>query len=87
MKRILVAVFATLALALGFGGSASAASPQASCQGLATSSLAGQPGAHAQERLDLLVEAAANDTTAGAITSNFAHLHLGSVPVCLPPEE
>jgi hypothetical protein len=82
MKRVLLAVFATLALALGLSGPASAASPHASCQGIATSSLAGQPGAHAQERHDLKIEAAFLGTTPGAITSDFAHLHLGSLAVC-----
>ena len=87
MKRSLLAVLATLALSLGLSSPASAASSNASCQGLATSSLGGQPRAHAQERHDLKFEAATSGTTPGAITSSFAHLHLGSVPVCNPPEE
>jgi hypothetical protein len=87
MKRILLAVLATLALALGLSGPASAANPAASCQGLAASSLAGQPTAMAGERADARAEAAANNTTPGAITSEFAQSHLGSVGLCLPPEE
>jgi hypothetical protein len=50
MNRSLVAVSATLALGLGLSGPASAADPRASCEGLAASSFAGQPGAFAMER-------------------------------------
>jgi hypothetical protein len=82
MKRILVAVLATLALALGLSGPASAANPQASCQGLAASSFAGQPGAMAQERRDAFGEAAELGITAGALTSEFARSHDGTVEAC-----
>ena len=82
MKRPLLAVSATLALSLGFSGPASAADPQASCQGLAASSLAGQPGAFAQERRDAFGEAAELGITPGALTSEFARNHAGSLEAC-----
>jgi hypothetical protein len=82
MKRFLLAVFATLAVSLGFSGPASAADPHASCQGLAASSLAGQPGAFAEERRDAFGEAAQFGITPGALTSEFARNHAGSLEAC-----
>jgi hypothetical protein len=83
MKRSLLAVSATLALALGLSGPASAADPHAGCQGLAASSLAGQPGAFAQERQDAFAEAAELGITAGQLTSAFASQeHLGDLEAC-----
>jgi hypothetical protein len=82
MRRALLAVFAALALVLGLSGPASAADPVASCQGLAASSLAGQPGAFAQERFDAFGEAAELGITAGALTSEFARSHEGSLEDC-----
>jgi hypothetical protein len=87
MKRALLAALATLALVAGLGGTASAASPPASCQGLAASSLAGQPGAFAQERRDAFGQAAELGITPGALTSAFARGHEGSLQACFdrPP--
>jgi len=82
MKRSLLAVAAALAISLGSVGPASAAGPPASCQGLAASSLAGQPGAFAQERRDAFGEAAELGITAGALTSMFARSHEASLQDC-----
>jgi len=82
MKRSLVVVSATLALGLGSTGPVSAADPHASCQGLAASSLAGQPGAFAQERQDAFGEAQERGITPGALTSEFARSHGGSLEAC-----
>jgi hypothetical protein len=82
-RRALVAILGAAALSLGLSGPASAANPVASCQGLAASSLAGQPGAFAQERRDAFDEAAELGITPGALTSEFARFHDGSVEVCL----
>ena len=82
MKRTMLAVFATLALVLGMSGPASAAGPPASCQGLAASSLAGQPGAFAAERQDAFAEAAQLGITPGALTSRFARAHADTLEDC-----
>jgi hypothetical protein len=82
VKRATLAVLATLTLVLGLTGPALAVSPQASCQGLAGSSLAGQPGAFAQERVDAFAEAASLGITPGALTSEFSRHHEGSVEAC-----
>jgi hypothetical protein len=82
MKRALVVVSATLAVGLGLSGSASAADPDASCQGLAASSFAGQPGAFAQERQDAFAQAQELGITPGAVTSEFARSHPGSLDAC-----
>ena len=82
MKRSMLAVSATLAVGLGLGGPASAADPHAGCQGLAASSLAGQPGAFAQERQDAFAEAQERGITPGAVTSEFARSHAGSLDAC-----
>ena len=80
-ERAVLAGVAALALVMGFGASASAASP-ASCQGLAASSLAGQPGAFTQERRDAFGEAAELGITPGALTSTFARSHEGALEAC-----
>jgi hypothetical protein len=83
MKRSLVALFAALAVSLGLlSGPASAADPQASCQGLAASSLAGQPGARAADVRDAFGEAADLGITPGALISEFSRSHLGSAEAC-----
>jgi hypothetical protein len=82
MNRSLIAVSATLALGLGLSGPASAADPHSSCQGLAVSSLAGQPAAVAQERQDAFAEAQDSGITPGALTSQFARSHPGSLEAC-----
>jgi hypothetical protein len=78
----MLAVPATLALVLGMTGPASAAGPPASCQGLAASSLAGDPGAFASERRDAFDEAAELGITPGALTSRFARNHEDSLEAC-----
>jgi len=83
MKRSLLAVLATLALVLGVSGPASATAPPASCQGLAASSLAGQPGARAAVIEGVFGDAAHEGVTPGAVISGFSHDHLGSAEVCL----
>jgi hypothetical protein len=82
VKRALFVGITTFALVAGFGYPASAASPIASCQGLAASSLAGQPGAFAQERRDAFAQAAELGITPGALTSEFARSHEGSLEAC-----
>jgi hypothetical protein len=82
MKRSVLAVSATLVLGLGLSGPASAASSPASCQGLAASSLAGEPGAMAEERQDAFAEARDRGITPGALTSEFAASHGGSLEAC-----
>jgi hypothetical protein len=83
MKRSLLVVLATLALALGISGSASAAAnPVASCGGLTASSFAGQPGGERADRFDGLHEAAESGITPGALFSEFSRAHLGDVDSC-----
>jgi hypothetical protein len=82
MRRSFVAVSATLALGLGLSGPASAAGTKASCQGLAASSFAGQPGARASDVFDGADEAAQLGITAGALRSQFAQNHLGTAEAC-----
>jgi hypothetical protein len=82
MKRSVLAMSATLAVGLGLSGPASAADLHAGCQGLAASSLAGQPGAFAQERQDAFAEAQDRGITPGALTSEFARSHPGSLDAC-----
>jgi hypothetical protein len=83
MKRSLVVVLATLALALGISGSASgAAAPPASCQALVNSSFAGQPGARAAELQSAFEEAADRGVPVGAVLSEFSRVHGGSIEGC-----
>ena len=81
-ERTMLAGLAAFALVTSFGAPASAASPPASCQGLAASSLAGQPGAFAQERRDAFGQAAELGITPGAVTSEFAQSHEGTLEAC-----
>ena len=86
MKRIVLVVFATLALALGLSAPATAttADPHASCAGLAGASRAGQPGAQAEVVLHVVTEAHLGGFSPGAVEfSGFAHFHDQSVEVCL----
>ena len=86
MKRILLVVFATLALALGLSAPASAATADthASCAGLAGASRAGQPGGQAEVVRDVVTEAHLGGFSPGAVEfSGFAHFHDQSVEVCL----
>jgi hypothetical protein len=62
---------------------ASAASPAASCSGLAGSSRAGDPGAEAEVVGFVLAEAAFEGFPPGATFSDFSRFHLGSAEVCL----
>jgi hypothetical protein len=86
MKRILLAVFVTLALALGLSAPASAATADthASCAGLAGASRAGEPGVQAEVVLRVVAEAHLGGFSPGAVEfSGFAHFHDQSVEVCL----
>jgi hypothetical protein len=85
MKRILVAVLATLALALGLSGPASAATPDphASCAGLAGASRAGQPGAQAEVVLQVVGEAHFEGFSPGVEFSDFAQFHDQTAEICL----
>jgi hypothetical protein len=83
MKRISLAVLASLALALGLSGPASAANSNASCSGLAGSSRAGDAGAEADTQVDIKAAAQHEGVTPGAIVSGFSRDHLGSAEVCL----
>ena len=80
--RVMLAGLAAFALVMGFGAAASAAGPPASCQGLAASSLAGQPGAFAEERRDAFGQAAELGITPGALTSQFARSHEDTLEAC-----
>jgi len=82
MKRILLAAFATLALALGLSGPASAATSHASCQALVNSSFAGTPGGRAAELQSAFEEAAERGVPVGAVLSEFSRLHGGSIEGC-----
>jgi hypothetical protein len=72
MNRAFFATVVALAVTAVLAGPASAASPEASCQGLAASSFAGQPGTFDDERRDAFAEAAELGITPGAVTSMFA---------------
>ena len=82
MKRSLLVLIAALALMLGVSASASAASPQASCQALVNSSFAGTPGGRVTELQSAFEEAAENGVPVGAILSEFSRLHGGSIEGC-----
>lgn len=83
LTRLTLTVIATSALALGLGETASAAAPQSSCSGLASSSRAGQPGAEAQVQQDIQAQAATDGIAPGALESEFSRNHLGSAEACL----
>ena len=82
MKRSLLAAVAALALVLGFGGPAFAADEHASCAGLASSSVAGEPGARAAIQFGAFEDAEAHGITVGALQAEFARFHDGSAEVC-----
>lgn len=83
MNRALLAVFATLALALGLSAPASVASADlhASCAGKVGSSLAGHPGARAEVQRGTFAAAAAYTeelgyrVPPGALQSDFSQFH------------
>jgi hypothetical protein len=83
MKRILLAVVASVVLALAFSGPALAANPHASCSGLAGSSRAGDPGAEAATQVEIKALAEHEGVTPGAIVSGFSQFHDGSAEACL----
>ena len=83
MKRVLLAVFATLALVLGLSAPASASNSHSSCSGLVASSVAGDAGARAVIQLDIFQTAVEDGITPGAVVSGFSQDHLGSAEVCL----
>jgi hypothetical protein len=76
MKRSLLAVSATLALALGLSPAASAATanPPASCTGQVGASVAGQPGARAEIAQGFIAEAAEGVHPPGAFQSEWSRL-------------
>ena len=78
MKRSLVAVSATMTLALGLSpaGSAAAANPPASCTGVVGASIAGQPGARAEIAYGFVVEAQSEGVhPPGFFQSEWSQLH------------
>jgi hypothetical protein len=83
MKRILLAVLASVVLALALSGPASAANSHASCSGLAGSSRAGDPGAEAATQVEIKAAAEHEGVTPGAIVSGFSQFHDGSAEACL----
>jgi hypothetical protein len=83
MKRILLVVFATLALALGLSAPASASNPASSCSGLVASDVAGTPGERAEIQRDVFQTAFEDNKTPGAVASEFSRDHLDSAGNCL----
>jgi len=81
--RTIVAVGLAVTALTAFGGTADAASPQASCTGLAVSSLAGQPGVVAQLTRELHQALKEAGLPPGSIDAIFSMLHEGSVEACL----
>ena len=81
--RTIVAVAFAVTGLTAFGGTADAASPQASCTGLAVSSLAGQPGVVAQLTRELHQALKDAGMPPGSIDAIFSQLHEGSVDACL----
>jgi hypothetical protein len=82
VKRSALVLFASVALALGLSGAASAdANPNASCSGLASSSRAGDPGAEAEVQFG--IQANEEGVPPGIIESEFSRDHLGSAEACL----
>jgi hypothetical protein len=82
MKRIWLAVLASLALALGLSGPASAANSHASCSGLAGSSRAGDAGAEADTQVDIK-EPRSTRGDAGSNCEWVSRDYLGSAEVRL----
>ena len=83
MKWLSVLIALSFALAGFTSTAASAASPAASCSGLAGSSRAGDPGAEAEVVGFVLAEAAFEGFPPGATFSDFSRFHLGSAEDCL----
>jgi hypothetical protein len=83
MKRLFLALVATVALALALSAPASASNPTSSCSGLVASSVAGTPGARAEIQFDVFQTAIEDGVTPGAVASEFSRAHLGSAEVCL----
>jgi hypothetical protein len=78
MKRSLLALFATLAVALGLSAPASAATanPHASCAGKVGASLAGQPGPRAVIAHGFIAEAHSEGVhPPGFFQSEWSRLH------------
>ena len=87
MKGRLLTIVLVLAIAAGASGAALAASPRASCLGIGSSSLAGEPGARAaiQAEVDAFAVSLGLPNR-GAVYSVTARQHLGSVQACFEPE-
>jgi hypothetical protein len=78
MKRSLVAVSATMTLALGLSpaGTAAAATPPASCAGVVGASVAGQPGVRAEIAHSFVAEAQSEGVhPPGFFQSEWSRLH------------
>jgi hypothetical protein len=77
MRRSLLAVSATLALALGLtpAGSAATTSPDASCAGTVGASLASQPGARAEVAHGFVTEAQSEPHPPGFFQSEWSQMH------------
>jgi len=78
MRRSLLAVFATLALALGLGPArtAAGADPTASCAGVVGASIAAQPGARAEIAHGFVAEAQSEGVhPPGFFQSEWSQLH------------
>ena len=81
--RALVVLGLTTTALAAFGGTAEAASPQASCTGIAVASLAGQPAVVAQLTRELHQAMKDAGLPPGSIDAIFSKLHAGSVEECL----
>jgi hypothetical protein len=87
MKGRLLSFVLVLGVAAGTSGTASGASPQASCVGIGSSSLAGTPGARAAVQAEVDAFAASLGLpNRGAVYSANARQHAGSVEACFEAE-
>src|SRR5512132_2730192 len=88
MNDRLLTFVLVLGVAAGTSGAAAGASPQASCVGLGSSSLAGTPGARAAVQAEIDAFAAALGLpNRGAVYSATARQHAGSVEACFEAGE
>jgi hypothetical protein len=87
MKGRGLTVVVALVVAAGASGAASAASPRASCVGIGSSSLAGEPGARAAVQAEVDAFAASLGLpNRGPVYSANARQHLGSFEACFQAE-
>jgi len=83
MRKMLSLVFAMLLVSAVLAGTASGASPQASCNGVLVSSLAGQPGIVAALTREFHAAMKAAGLPPGFFDAAGAHEHAGGVEACL----